>query len=118
MGGNRTLLWHNCPCFVTFRTPLAALRTAGRPIKTYIMIPRDFVKHWLRKERFGPGWAIERIPEGDGDTDTNMKLEISLCNPRATGTPVLLLWPGYFAGMQNELCKTINFTLRFPKCKL
>jgi hypothetical protein len=29
--------------------------------------------------------------------------------------PAELLWPGYFAGLQNELCKTINFTFRFPQ---
>ena len=29
-----------------------------------------------------------------------------------------LLWPGYFAGMQNELFKTINFTLHFPRGKM
>jgi hypothetical protein len=29
-----------------------------------------------------------------------------------------LLWPGYFAGLQNESCKTINFTSRFPRCKM
>jgi hypothetical protein len=27
-----------------------------------------------------------------------------------------LLWPGYFAGMQNELCKTTNFVWHFPIC--
>jgi hypothetical protein len=28
-----------------------------------------------------------------------------------------LLWPGYFAAMQNELCKTTNFVQHFPICK-
>jgi hypothetical protein len=27
-----------------------------------------------------------------------------------------LLWPGYFAAMQNELCKTTNFVQDFPIC--
>ena len=27
-----------------------------------------------------------------------------------------LLWPGYFAAMQNELCKTTNFVQHFPIC--
>ena len=27
-----------------------------------------------------------------------------------------LLWPGYFAAMQNELCKTTNFVQYFPTC--
>ena len=29
---------------------------------------------------------------------------------------ITLLWPGYFAAMQNELCKTTNFVQHFPIC--
>jgi hypothetical protein len=44
-----------------------------------VMIPEDFVTHWLRKEGSDPGEAVTRIPEGDGYTDTNTKFVISLC---------------------------------------
>jgi len=29
-----------------------------------------------------------------------------------------LLWLGYFTGVQNESCKTISFTVHFPRCKI
>jgi hypothetical protein len=31
---------------------------------------------------------------------------------------ITLLWPGYFADMQNELCKTTNFIQHFPVCEI
>ena len=35
---------------------------------------------------------------------------------KGTELPFSLLWPGYFAAMQNELCKTTNFVQYFPIC--
>jgi hypothetical protein len=43
-----------------------------------VMIPEDFVTHWLRKEGSDPGEAVTRIPEGDGYGNTQVTCHVGV----------------------------------------